>query len=189
MANRFFITGLPRSRTAWLAVALSRSNAICHHEPSAWLKDHEALEELWAPSVVSIGVSDSALGVAIGPILEAFGPRTLIVQRPIEDVLTSIAGYLGKGGFEVNHERLRRRLLFINDKLHKHHRHPLVRVVAYEDLTNVETVRNVIGWLTPSVRPPIDLDQLMHLNIQADLGYSVAVAAAAKLWWMPAELA
>ena len=188
MANRFFITGLPRSRTAWMTVATSRSNAICHHEPSAWLKDEIALADLWAPSVVSIGISDSALGSVIGAVLTAYQPRTLVIRRPVNDVVRSCNAYVGKGGLRMDQAKLVHRLRWLERQLAAVAHHPLVKTVDYQELNSVEVVKDCIHWLTPSVRPPADLDQLMHLNIQADLGYSVQVASAAKLWWMPAEL-
>ena len=88
----------------------------------------------------------------------------------------------------MDQAKLVHRLRWLERQLAAVAHHPLVKTVDYQELNSVEVVKDCIHWLTPSVRPPADLDQLMHLNIQADLGYSVQVASAAKLWWMPAEL-
>ena len=56
MPKRFFITGLPRSRTAWMAAFMTSGNAVCLHEPRNWaaMWNHDGAQH--------VGISDSGLG-------------------------------------------------------------------------------------------------------------------------------
>ena len=188
MTGRFLITGLPRSRTAWLAVVATRGNVICHHEPSAWLKDADDLARLWNEPNQVVGISDSALGIILPNLLREHGPRTLIVKRSPEAVRASVAAYLASGGVSVPAEDLARRLGRLSAVLEACERSPLVKVVEFESLRHIETVKSVLSWLTPGAPLPGLLGQLMHMNVQSDLDYNLAAATTSRQWWMPADL-
>ncbi len=188
MTGKFLITGLPRSRTAWLAVAATRANVICHHEPSAWLKDPDDLTRLWNEPNHVVGISDSALGIILPELLQAHGPRTLIVKRSPEAVRSSVAAYLAAGGLSVADADLSRRLARLGSVLASCENSPLVRVVEFESLRHIETVKSVLSWLTPGAPLPGLLGQLMHMNVQSDLDYNLAAATTSRQWWMPADL-
>ena len=188
MTRKFLITGLPRSRTAWLAVAATRGGVVCHHEPSAWLKDPDALTDLWNEPHDAGGISDSALGIILPDILKTHRPRTLIIVRPPEAVGASVAAYLARGGVTIDRTLLARRLHRLGGVLASCVDHPLVRAVDFESLCHIEVVKNVLEWLTPGAPPPGLLGQLMHMNVQSDLDYNLAMAATSRQWWMPADL-
>ncbi len=163
----FFITGLPRSRTAWLAVASTTGNSICHHEPG--FGDYESARDIWqAPSEVRVGISDAGLGLHIRRIVDDIAPRVLIVDRDLEAVLASFERYAGMD-LAGSRDAVRDRLWDLRDALEFDH--PLIRRVRFEDLTSQSVVTDCMAWLGVT---PLNLPQLMHLNIQSDLGFNLA---------------
>lgn len=61
MSDRFFITGFPRSRTAWLANLLTYGNSFCYHDVMLGLDRIEQLRErLDRAPARNVGISDPA---------------------------------------------------------------------------------------------------------------------------------
>lgn len=166
MSRPFFITGLPRSRTAWLSVVATNERAICYHEPGEC--DFPSAAFLWTQpcTIPFIGIADAGLGMHLTRILAEIRPRVLIVDRPIMDVLESARRFSGK---DVAPD-LEERLIALHDALQVSH--PFILRVDYNQLQDETVVRDALAWLTPGVRP-WNLPQLMHMNIQSDLGYNV----------------
>ena len=184
----FFITGLPRSRTAWMAVAATTADSVCKHEPTMHYASFEALLEWWAADVhVLRGVSDSGLGMMLPEILNALGCRTLVVERPLEDVERSIYQLWDEHGVVGNQLLVRRRLNALDEVLARHRRHRLVKVVDFDDLCSPHVVAEALDWIMPMVAAP-NLRELVRMNIQADLRYSLAHAYGSSQWWMPEAL-
>lgn len=173
MTRQFLIAGLPRCRTAWLSVASTGARSICHHEPTPDTDSFEALQALWAPNFGStVGISDSALTLQLDRILEVVQPRTLLVERPIEDVLASFRKYLASTPHLVDDTVGREYLETLQRGIDRFRAHPLVRTVAFDQLTSYRTVRELLEWLVPGEEFP-DLPALMHMNIQVDRAYCI----------------
>lgn len=87
----FFIVGLPRSRTAWLANFLSVGDTFCHHD--LWSKAgslKEFTELLWQPGASNVGNSDPANALHFDALTQEYpDAEWLIVNRPIGEVHTS----------------------------------------------------------------------------------------------------
>ncbi len=84
MNGRFFITGLPRSRTAWLANLFTVQNSQCVHEPSHDFATLDDLGTWWESATPSarLGLSDHGMGWWLEEIIEAYQPRVLLIERP-----------------------------------------------------------------------------------------------------------
>ena len=84
----FFITGLPRSRTAWMAAFCSTGSVVCHHELMGQVSSKQEFWDEMARD--NRGNSDHAhfllgeLGRVSSP------PRVVIIHRPIDDVHQSL---------------------------------------------------------------------------------------------------
>jgi hypothetical protein len=180
MTQPFFITGLPRSRTAWFSVAAQHSKSICFHEPTVYMKNWRQLKSLWTDKGMSVGVSDSGLGMMLPRILDEVKPKTLIIRRPLTEVVRSIERYFDH---YAPNDLLMKRLISLNQALDVEH--PLVRSIEYKDL-NHDTIEQALVWLTGGANPM--LHQLMHLNIQADLSYTMEMATGLNEWWVPDDL-
>lgn len=96
----YFITGLPRSRMAWLSNAMTYGDSTCLFEPMSKCKDFPetaTLKEMLASTGTSIaGSSDCTYAVFTDQIIKNFpGAKCVVVVRDVRD---SIAG-MNKLGF------------------------------------------------------------------------------------------
>lgn len=167
--KRFLITGLPRSRTAWLSVAATTGMSICHHEPGDG--ELQSVEEIWGQEVSAayVGIADAGAGLHLAQILETWAPRTLIVERPVHEVCASATAFVGDR-VALDPERMRSALVRLKAALSIDS--PLIMRVPFAALNSEAVVRDCLGWLIPGVKP-LNLSQLMHLRISSDLGYNV----------------
>ena len=133
--HKFLITGLPRSRTAWL----SEFMCDCIHEP---VPDLDEIEQLTSVFEKYQGVSDSAAGFWIEWILEHIKPRTVVVERPLEEVEKSLETLL-PGLPKTNYCDL----LLENFKKVKNH--PLVMRVPFDSLSDTRVMQKVFWHLRP----------------------------------------
>jgi hypothetical protein len=145
VTQKFLITGLPRSRTAWFAaLASSQSNSICFHEPIAQSASWEESLAVWqTPGYVNVGIADSGLGFHLEEILHTHFPRTLLIVREVAEVERSLAniGVVVPGFCQILYQRLASNVL-----------NPLVKLVAFERLTRPEVVEGCLGWVLPGVK-------------------------------------
>jgi hypothetical protein len=98
MSDPFFITGLPRSRTAWLANLFTTEWTLCFHDRiGEFIDDTGAVldfakfqESFHVPGGI-LGDSDSGLMPYIQAIDEAFPTsRWAVIERPFEEAMESL---------------------------------------------------------------------------------------------------
>jgi len=151
----YFITGLPRSGTAWLANALTWGNSFCHHEGVVGCKDmKEYSAKLARTDAEYIGDSDTALALVL-PWLYARFPdaRYVFVRRNAEDVNRSLV----KAGLSTQNTKEAKRAIeswiSIADCM----------VIEFEDLfDNVHEVWDYIGL--PDF-PKERFEMLKHMKV------------------------
>lgn len=152
MRYRFFITGTPRSRTAWLAAVFSTGPILCFHDPPMPMEELQRIYE-----GRSVGIA-SPLLVFQWERLRAEFPRTpwLYVERDPEDALasalvflrphyaamTSLAPGVIEAGLRTVMERHRQASEAIK-------RSPGVKTVRFEDLDLPEVGREIWDHLIP----------------------------------------
>ncbi len=92
----FFITGLPRSRTAWMAAFLSGAGVMCWHELLKHCATREAFYRGMRHPEYRVGDSDCGLPVTD---FQARFPKakTVVIERDPVEVLASLHD-LGFGG-------------------------------------------------------------------------------------------
>ncbi len=162
MSKPFLITGLPRSRTAWMAAFFSTSPAICHHEPLKLLWDITELPTALASSYHRyVGASDSGAGYFLPWIMRHMNPPTVIIDRNIADVQESMRAI----GFDVDGalELLAKRVLTFKE-------HPSVLWVPFDSLSKKRTMERIWFHLLPGV--PFDEERFElfnELRIEADV--------------------
>jgi hypothetical protein len=89
--QNFFIFGLPRSRTAWVANLLCWSHSFCYHEAFATLqlKEEDLKREFQQfPNWYIVGNSDSANLLKTDWILENFPTAKLVYLERSEEAVT-----------------------------------------------------------------------------------------------------
>ena len=88
MRQPFFITGLPRSRTTWLANLFTTGTQFCHHDLLARVKD---MNEFSKALVGGVGDSDTGLIPLFAEVSRMFPlSRWLLVLRDPQDCLNAI---------------------------------------------------------------------------------------------------
>jgi hypothetical protein len=163
----FFITGLPRSRTAWLAVAATTPTSICVHEPIRDVSSFEQLRDAWLSSnAMEAGVADSGLGLYIDRVIREVAPRTLIVERRFSDVLRSFEAYMA--GIEIDIDATVHYLTKLYKAL-QGAKGSKIRRIDYDDLQSLEKLGNALNWLIPGADFS-HLPDLMEVNIQVSRG-------------------
>jgi hypothetical protein len=181
MSKPFLIVGLPRSRTAWWSVAASTPVSCCTHEPLSRTACFADLLPFWnVPGFAFAGISDSGLALQVARILAEVQPRTLIIRRDPLDVIRSSTRYFV--GQSIDLIAARDYVSTCRKALAAVERHPLVKVVEYDDLTDTKTVLACFDWLMPGQARHFRED-LMHMNIQVDPAFVIAEAARPHNLW------
>lgn len=170
----FLIVGLPRSRTAWMAKALTYGGHVCRHEPSlhwtspkdfrAWLRGSE-------------GASDSMMTWLAHETKRRCPDIPLIViRRPIDEVM----GSLRRFGLEP--ARRREWLSILDDRLDRIEDDLDCVSVAYDriDAQFPYIFRRCLGVTLP----PDWRDKMVGENVQADLAETFRVAKENQAGWM-----
>lgn len=199
----FYVTGMPRSRTAWLSVALSDwTNSACLHEPLAKITygrpasvhpidgdvipSSEGVDAVELKSLLEAtrcnfaGISDSGLPVVASDLPTLLPGPILIVWREPDDVIDSLTAYLGgdrdvhAGGVALMHAALS---TFASS-------HDCM-VVDFEQLSEMDTMRKIWGHLLPGLQfQRRRIESLQRLRIDPDpatLLDGVSESASAKV--------
>jgi hypothetical protein len=163
-AGKFFVTGLPRSRTAWMAAFLSTGETLCLHEPEYRL---QAIEEL--PALLDstfyrhFGVSSSGLGFFTKWIIDNMQARVLVIDRDIGEVEDS----LKKLGIPID------RFLYcrlLQERLQEIRDHPMVKWISFPSLQHRRVMQEIYWWLMPGCAFDEDRwQQFNGFNIEVDL--------------------
>lgn len=88
--NNYFITGLPRSRTAWLANFMCSGDSFCFHEGLRGCKTPEDFEAKLNTGHCFTGNSDSGQ-MFMRTLMSRPDAPVLIVERDIHEVIDSLA--------------------------------------------------------------------------------------------------
>lgn len=152
MKQVFFITGLPRSRTAWLANLFTYGPSFCWHDLTAQLDHIEELKS-WIRNVSQdiVGVSDSGLGLFACEVLQQFpDAKWILVRRPRGEALVSFLQFYADRGLD-DHETdlLLRRIDTALDALTASLGRDHVRTVDYGALEWMETARDLWQFICP----------------------------------------
>jgi len=150
----FAITGLPRSRTAWMAAYFTTGSTHCWHEWSANVNEPADFAKARVPNRIC-GVSDTAIWL-LGDDLPKHVRRMAIIHRPVADCEASLRA---RFGVSVDLSGIDERLRELPG-LHVH----------YHDLSKVETMRS--GWeyctQTPFQPERYELFRTLHIETNVD---------------------
>lgn len=164
MPHKFLITGLPRSRTAWLAALFSTDNVMCWHEPINKLGTLAAVQSMMdnLKGYSHIGISDSSIGVDAHFYMDYFFDCPIVViQRPKQEVIESLIRFLGITRKESNK---------IADTIHEGLKYMVhvrdVMEVDFGELDNTKVVGGIWDYCTRGL--PFDTlrcEQFQNLRI------------------------
>lgn len=156
MVKNFFITGLPRSRTAWLANFMTFGGSECLHDGTAQFETR-AVYAAYLRDAPCAYAGDSNSGLLLRPdvLLRDFPDSPLVlIERPLEEVSVSLA--LAFGITEIGHlENLQGTLDLLKGRAN-------TLCVRFDDLDDRETLQAIWTHCTPSL--PFDHARAERLN-------------------------
>ena len=160
--NHFFITGLPRSRTAWFSNYLTFGSSFCWHDTFDGIEDFDEFKlRMEFGKFKTIGNSDPA-NLLFWREINFWYPKSkwVVIRRPFEDVVNSCS----KFGIERSSlEPLWDQLIALENAIN-----PLV--VKFDELGFSE-VREVADYLDVEVGSLKRTSQLCKMNVQVEHNY------------------
>lgn len=168
----FFVTGLPRSRTSWLANWLTTDTTHCYHDLLADCSTVADMGRFFERTKADrVGNSDSGLPF-VWEAAHTLWPeaRWLVVERDIDSAILSFLKYFTArpyGGLEapeahqtgITFERIRDRLDYLIGALPKHK----VMTVQFQALDEIAVAEQIWDFLLPN--KPFNADRWALLDV------------------------
>lgn len=182
--NTFFITGQPRSRTAWLANFFTTKDSYCFHEAIKRCPTPQDTRALFATVQKSAGVrfignSDSCIPFIVDELISEFPKAKLaVIERKREDVIRSFK----KTFSQVSHDdavMIVEKTQLALDRL-KGKYNPLV--VGFEELESEKVMHELWSYCLPHI--PFDAERWRMLD-----GFKVEIIPEKYLADFPLEAA
>lgn len=175
MLTPFFITGLPRSGTAWLANLFTTGKTLCFHEPDP----RDVVTAINAQPGRRVGASDPTLVRKYSQIVKLWpDARWLYVARPLEDCFASLVKFSDLNGVKLNRAIARQAMeedRVIALTLMAKHSHRFAAAEFGPLMNDAEVAGQAWHWLVPEVKFDVDRWKLLGgLNVQQDLKARVA---------------
>jgi len=163
---RFFITGLPRSRTSWLANFFTYKDSFCFHELCQYGRDFMQLHQKMCTRVESyVGTSDCAVPYYFDDIIQVGDTWSLaIVERDFDDIEESLVNFHGKlTGEEYKAlETSKQKIDIFKNKYNPY-------IIKFEDLNNINKVEELWYHCIPGLEFDADRFELLNtMNIQPE---------------------
>jgi hypothetical protein len=169
MKPPFIVYGLPRSRTFWLSRWLSYGDWECWHDE---LRHARSLEDVKAWfSQPNIGTVETA-GAPWWRLVQKMRPdiRTVVVRRPVNDVIASLMGT----GLRFNVSGMAAYLRRLDMKLDQiEARIPSVLRVEYESLRTEASCAALFEHCLPYQHDTRWWDAMGSLNLQTNIGVTL----------------
>lgn len=102
----FIIYALPRSRTAWLSKFLTYGDWTCHHEMAGYIHKVEDIKHFFACPNIGTAETGAILGWRL---IKHYAPtiRTVVIRRPVEDVVQAMLAIDMAGLAKFDEHKLR----------------------------------------------------------------------------------
>lgn len=165
--NYYFITGLPRSRTAWLANWLTAPGTFCFHDATLIDNSHVGALSVMAARrrarpYEKVGDADSGLLFWSGQVraLLPEAPFILIERDPDACLASSLRLGFSKGLWGA-----------ILQAYWQTRRLPGVRIVSYDSLDDIDALDELYRLCTGLAMDRQRTELLQHLNVQEMLNH------------------
>jgi hypothetical protein len=164
----FFVTGLPRSRTGWLANFLTSQGALCVHEGLIHGVDPALRWLTRGGPNVRRGLSDSILPLYWTEVFQPFSSfRLVIVERDPEECWESLLDFLELNEVRVARVELEARFASVSAHLRDMIMFCPHVLVKFEELNEPEALLDIWEHCLPGL--PYDEERtnlLQRLNVQ-----------------------
>lgn len=164
IVNVFFITGQPRSRTAWLANLFTYKDSHCFHDAIKRCATPREMKDLFEKTQKSTGVryvgnSDSGIPFIMDELLAEFpGAKLVVIERKQEDVVRSFKRTFPQMKDQDVVDVIGKTQLALDRAKKKYD--PLV--IDFEELTRENTVRQLWSYCLPEI--PFDRERWNMLD-------------------------
>jgi hypothetical protein len=158
--NKFFITGLPRSRTAWLASFFTGNNSFCYHEMlriSSGFED--GIKKMLNRKEMYVGNSDSSLPIWMDKIDHILRDSPIvIIERDVNEISDSLTNLFGQD-FERALDKTLEGIEIIKNKYN-------YISIDYNELNNQSCLETLCNFCTPKLNFDKDkFETLKTINI------------------------
>ena len=156
MTKPFFITGLPRTRTAWMSQFFTTNESYCYHEAlRKAVTTSKVADTMLCREEYYVGNSDSSLPFYIDDMMEYFPDAPiLIIERDVFEVDQSLRNLFGGNHDEILLKTMRQ-LDRIKDEYY-------TVSVNFEELDDPAVVEDVWKYLIPAI--PFDKGHFERFN-------------------------
>lgn len=152
----YFITGLPRSRTAWLANFLTHGDSFCFHELLKTCEADNIVKTMKDMPYQYVGNSDSGLPFFMDKIsLEDF--NVVVIERDKKEVIKSL-----KNLFQSDDQSIEKIVESLENKIQyiKNQYNPLI--VDFNMLNDLSICETIWKFCLPTI--PFDVNRWQLLN-------------------------
>ncbi len=158
----FFIVGLPRSRTAWLANFFTYGKSYCYHEAIKTCRTPAQMKQLFENTEAEyVGDSDSALPLFIDEMMAAFPEaRLAVIERESESVVRSLKKVFSP--ISIDYEGLVLGTKRAIDKLKTQYKSHAI-VISHRDLNDMATCEKLWKHCAPDL--PFHEERWKMLNL------------------------
>lgn len=157
--NNYFITGFPRSRTAWLANFFTYKDSYCYHELSRQGRNvYNLIAKMNLRKESNIGTSDCGFPFYYKDILKLLpNSKIVIIRRDIEEVKDSLSEFVGEWNEKLNItiNNTNKKLNELNDKYD-------CKMISYKSLEDQYIIMELWKYLIPEIE--WDEERFQQLN-------------------------
>ena len=147
--NSFFVLGLPRSRTSWMANFLTYTDTFCYHEALRMCKSISDLKNLLNNHDEKyVGNSDCALVPFIDELLDEFpNSKLLLIERKPNDVVESLLNFQ----LTDNYEKTERWINMLQKKIKYIKKNYPVKCVKLNEINDINVCKEIWEYLLPQL--------------------------------------
>lgn len=164
----FIVYTAGRSRTAWLSAFLSYGSVQCHNEVAIRFRNMEDVAGFFATGRTGSAETGAAPGWRLINH-HVPGIRSVVVRRPIEEIIASFARSEVAHIAAIDEDRLRRVITYEDRCLRRISAQPGTLTVDFADLGHADTCARVFEHCLPYRFDPQWWGFLRGQNIQADV--------------------
>ena len=166
--SNFIIHALPRSRTAWLSKFLTYKDYTCYHEQAMNWRSIEDVKTLF--TTPNTGSAETGMAQGWWLVQRYFpGIKTVVVKRPLEDVLQSLKDLDLSGVGSFDFDKLTKLMSYSDRMLDKISTYPGVLTVQFDNLKKMETCRELFEFVLPYKFDIRWWSSLKNQNIQINM--------------------
>lgn len=159
--NYFFITGLPRSRTAWISNLFSHRNSYCYHELIRHADSIKEMAQLLKQRPETfVGTCDSTFPFYADQMIQEIPAcKIVIVEREPHEVFDSLLEAFGREHATQLGELVDMTLEAIEVLKKRYH----TTSIPFEEMNDHATV--MMMWESLVGRDTFDMERFHHLNM------------------------